>query len=127
MVFGPGDAATLSLYKLSKLGIKLVVGGKKRYYSIVNVNDLCEGIYQCAINPKAVSEILYFTSGEPVDFGTLQEIIMAKVFGKRCNPLLTFKVPPGLLILAGSLIEFICKLKPRSPDSTTQSYLISIT
>jgi nucleoside-diphosphate-sugar epimerase len=110
MVFGPGDAVTLPLYKLSKLGIKLIVGGKKRYYSIVNVNDLCEGIYQCAINPKAVGEILYFTSGEPVDIGTLQEIIMDKVFGRKRNPLLTFKVPPGLLALAGYLIELICKL-----------------
>jgi nucleoside-diphosphate-sugar epimerase len=110
MVFGPGDTATLSFFKLSKLGIKISVGWKKRYYSIVNVNDLCEGIYQCAINPKAVSEILYFTSGEPVDIGALQEIIMDKVFGRKRNPLLTFKVPPGLFALAGCLIEIICKL-----------------
>ena len=110
MVFGPGDAVSLSLFKLSKLGMKLIVGGKKRYYSIVNVYDLCEGIYQCSINPKAVNEILYFTSGDPVDIGTLQEIIMDKVFGRKRNPLLTFKVPPVLLALAGCIIELICKL-----------------
>lgn len=115
IVLGPGDSASLGLFKLPNLRIKLVLGGEMRYYSIIDVGDLCEGIYQSAVHPKASGEIFYFTAGDPVDLGTLQEIIRVKVFGKKCNSLLTVSVPPGFMLLAGSFLEIIGKLKKTTP------------
>ncbi|MCG3215999.1 MAG: NAD(P)-dependent oxidoreductase, partial [Candidatus Heimdallarchaeota archaeon] len=48
-VLGPGNRINLDLYKTLKLGIKLKILGPYRPLSFIDVRDLVEGIYQCAI------------------------------------------------------------------------------
>ncbi|MFX0101537.1 MAG: NAD-dependent epimerase/dehydratase family protein [Candidatus Hodarchaeota archaeon] len=114
MVFGPGDVPSLDMYKQPKNGRKVVVGKEPKFYSLVAVSDLCEGIYAMITNPKAVGEIFYFTTGDPVEWGELQEII-GKVAFNRQKPLKTVRFSPKLAIGVGSLLEFFGKIMGKVP------------
>ncbi len=108
-VIGPGDEPSFDLFKTVKQGLKIVVGKQKSAFSIVSVGDLCEGFYRCAVTPAAVGQTFYFCSGDPIDWGDLQEIIAKEVF-QRTKPLRKISIPKKMAIGLGATIEFFGKL-----------------
>ncbi|MHA1869658.1 MAG: NAD-dependent epimerase/dehydratase family protein, partial [Promethearchaeota archaeon] len=98
IILGAGDVPSLDLYKLPKIGLKLVIGNKPLFFSIVDVEDLCSGIWECCINDKAIGETFYFTTGKPIEWGALQELLGYVVFGKKYGSLLTISIPARLLL-----------------------------
>lgn len=113
-VFGPGDMPTLQLFQLVKGGKKLVLGKDPKYYSVVDVRDLCEGILAAMTHPGAVDQVFYFTTGDPVEWGELQEIIGRTVFDQQ-KPLKTIRISHGLAIFAGALMQAVGKLTRKAP------------
>lgn len=114
IVLGPGDMPSLDLYKLPKNGFKLVVGRDPHYYSIVAVQDLCSGIYEMVKNPKANGELFYFATGDPIEWGELQEIIGREVFGRE-KRLRNVAMPSKLAIAVGSINSFFGRIRKKAP------------
>jgi nucleoside-diphosphate-sugar epimerase len=115
-VFGPGDTPSLDLFKAVKGGTKAVVGKTKKFHSIVSVFDLCEGFYQCGTNPAATGELFYFSSGDFVEWGELQDIIGREVFNKQ--KLRTMSIPPGLAVRLGGMMEAFGRMRKKVPFLT---------
>ncbi|MBD3350763.1 MAG: NAD-dependent epimerase/dehydratase family protein [Candidatus Lokiarchaeota archaeon] len=114
VVLGPGDMPSLDLYKIPKKGRKLIVGKEPHYYSIAAVQDICSGIYQMVLNEQANGEVFYFTTGEPIEWGELQEVIGRVVFDRN-EPLKTIAIPPKLAIFAGALMSFFGRIIRKPP------------
>lgn len=113
-VFGPGDEPSLDLFKSVKNGIKAVIGKEKRAFSVVSVDDLCAGYYACAENPNAVHQIFYFCSGDPVDWGELQDIMAKEVF-QRKKKLHTLALSKGTMLKLAGMLEFIGRIRHKVP------------
>jgi nucleoside-diphosphate-sugar epimerase len=113
-VFGPGDVASFDLFKAVKGGTKAVIGKGPMPYSIVDVTDICEGIYLMATKPEAIGNIFYFTTGEPIDWGELQDIIGRTCYGKK-KPLRTLRMTPRSALFVAGLLEFFAKFTGKTP------------
>ncbi len=114
-VFGPGDSVSFDLFKLVKTGLKLTPTGPKMPYSIVDVDDLCAGIWACATNPKAIGETFFFSCDKDLPYEDLHEVVQAKVFGKRYGSLFPLKLPRPIMRLAGRLMELVGKIQGEVP------------
>lgn len=113
-VIGPGDLPSLNWWKEVKTGLMLIPGKKPHYYSIVYVEDLCRGIYLMATNDKANGQIFYFTSGEPVEYKELHQII-GKVTFNRKKPVKALTLPSRMVIAVGSMFTFFGKITKKPP------------
>jgi nucleoside-diphosphate-sugar epimerase len=114
-VFGPGDTVSLDLFKTVKSNLKLYFSGPSRHHSIVEVTDLCQGIWDCALNPNAIGEIFYFACNGTAAWQDLHEIIAAKVFGKKYGTLIPIVLPAVVLKLLGTIMELFGKLTKKAP------------
>ena len=112
IILGPGDQSSLDLYKLPKKGFKLVVGRKPRYYSIVSVSDMCRGVGLMVDNDSSNGEIFYFTTGDPIEWGDLQDVIATEAFNRE-KRLRNLAMPPRLAIALGGMLSFFGKLRGR--------------
>ncbi len=112
IVLGAGDSASLDLYKTVKSGFKVVIGRKPRKYSIVDVRDLCKGIYVAVKSDSSNGETFYFCSEEPIEWGDLQEVI-AREFFTRTKPLRALRIPPNIALAVGSINQGISKIRKK--------------
>lgn len=103
------------MYKFVKLGMKLIIGKRPLLYSLVDVEDLCSGIYAMATRPEAIGEKFYLTSGSPIEFNALQELIGWKLFGKKYGSLVSLAIPGSLGLFAGSMMELFGHLTHTVP------------
>ena len=62
IVFGPRERDLLRYFRLARRGCLPVVGFSDRYYSLIYVEDLAEGLVRAAEAPAAVGQI-YFLAG----------------------------------------------------------------
>ncbi len=114
MVVGAGDVASFDLFKAVKGGIKAIVGKEEKLYSMLDVRDLCEGVYLMATRPEAVGQVFYLGTDEPIDWGALQDLMATKIFNRK-KPLRTLALSPkGALVFAG-LMEFFGKITGKTP------------
>lgn len=113
-VVGPGDMPSFNWWKEVEMGLMVIPGKKPHYHSIVYVEDLCRGIYLMATNDKANGQIFYFTSGEPVEYKELHNII-GKVTFNRKKPVKTLTLPSKLVIALGSMFTFFGKITKKPP------------
>ncbi|HME51167.1 MAG TPA: NAD-dependent epimerase/dehydratase family protein [Candidatus Lokiarchaeia archaeon] len=113
-VFGPGDVVTFDLFNAAKVGLKAVIGKRKMPYSIVDVTDLCEGVYLMATTPDAIGNVFYFTTGEPTDWNALPDLIGETCFGKK-KPLRTLWLTTRSALLVAGLLEFFAKFTRKTP------------
>jgi len=77
IVYGPRDTALLTLFKTAIWKIKLSIGFRDQYISIVHVKDLANAIYLCATQALKSGAVYYVTDGNPtLTSKTLQSIIL---------------------------------------------------
>ncbi len=114
-VFGPGDNVSFDLFKLVKTGLKLTPAGPKMPYSLVDVDDLCTGIWACATNPKAIGETFFFSCNKEVPYLDLHEVVQAKVFGKKYGSLINIQIPRPLMRVLAILMELMGKIQGEVP------------
>ncbi len=114
MVFGGGDVASFDLFKSVKAGIKAIVGREEKLYSFIDVRDLCEGVYLMATRPEAVGQVFYFASGDPFDWGAVQDLMAKKIFNRQ-KPLRTLAMTPKSARFFAGLMEFFGKITGKTP------------
>ncbi|MBN2151545.1 MAG: SDR family NAD(P)-dependent oxidoreductase [Candidatus Lokiarchaeota archaeon] len=113
-VAGGGDVPSLDLFKAVKNGFKTLVGKGEKLYSLLDVDDLCEGVYLVATRPEAVGQVFYFASGDPIDWGAVQDLIARAIFNRQ-KPLRTLALSPKGAIFFASLMEFFGKITGKTP------------
>jgi len=114
MVFGAGDVPSLDLFKTVKTGIKALTTKETQLYSVTDVTDLCEGVYLMGIRPESVGQVFYLTTGDPIDWGELQELL-AKTCFHRTKPLRIFMVSKNFAMFIAGLLEFFAKFTRKVP------------
>jgi nucleoside-diphosphate-sugar epimerase len=113
-VFGGGDVASFDLFKAVKNGIKTLVGKGEKLYSVLDVTDLCEGVYLMATRPEAIGQVFYLASGDPIDWGVLQDR-MAKLIFQRTKPLKALALSEKGGVAVAGLLEFFGRFTGKPP------------
>ncbi len=124
-VFGPGNHVIVGNYKLVKKGFKFSFTGKPRQISVVDVEDITRGIYLCAIEPKAVGEVFYFSLDETISVNDMQEVANYKLFNRKYGSLLTITIPKFALHFAAVILEWIFKLQKKPAPFLNQSKVLA--
>ncbi|MHA1339811.1 MAG: NAD-dependent epimerase/dehydratase family protein [Promethearchaeota archaeon] len=113
-VLGGGDSVSLDLFKMVKKGLKLVVGRKPKYYSIVDIRDLADALYKIILTDFESGEIFYIVSEESIEWGELQDIIAREVFNRN-KKLRKIIVPPRIGLFLGSILSFFGRIFNKVP------------
>ncbi|MCF2138622.1 MAG: NAD(P)-dependent oxidoreductase [Candidatus Lokiarchaeota archaeon] len=109
-VIGPGDKISLDLFQVAKMGLKVFVFGKPRFFSIVHVEDLIHGIELCGYNPDAVGQIFLFGCDQNLPYRDIHEVIASKVFKRPYGSLIPISIPFPIFYFIGILLESIGRL-----------------
>ena len=82
IVYGPRDINFLQFFKFARMGFFPVPAPFERYYSIVYVKDLVEGIYMASKEERAVGKTYFISNSEFYSFQKLAEAI-SRPFSKK--------------------------------------------
>lgn len=82
IVLGPRDQHALVLFKMAKFGFFPIPAPYDRYYSIVHVDDLVNGIYMAAISDRAKGQTYFMCNPEVYSFKDLARAL-SKPFSKN--------------------------------------------
>lgn len=109
-VYGPGDRATLALFRMAARGWFPNVRGGGLPLSLVHVDDLVEALVLAGRSPAADGRTYYVSDGTVHTLGELGAALLAAAGGGRAVPV------PGLLLrLAGLAGEAAAELTRRAP------------
>ncbi|OQX70987.1 MAG: hypothetical protein B6D62_03010, partial [Candidatus Cloacimonas sp. 4484_275] len=92
-VYGPGDKDFLQYFRLTKKHLSPLVGFKKKYLSLIYVDELTEFIAKTIGNEKAFNEIFFASDGQIYcweDFAT----DLSRAIGTFA---ITFRIPEFLI------------------------------
>lgn len=76
-VFGPGDRAFLTLFRLAKRGLLIYPGVEKHWLSVLHVDDVSGALVSAAQSGATVDRTFFITSEQPVTWRTIGEHIAA--------------------------------------------------
>ncbi len=124
-VIGPGNKVIIGNYILAKYGFKMIIPGPRRPLSIIDVEDLVEGIYLCAITPEAEDEVFHFCGKDSVSVEEMQEIAAYKVFNRRYGKLISLPVVYPIFKATTILMETMNKLNGKPAPFINQTKLIA--
>ncbi|MFO0664152.1 MAG: NAD-dependent epimerase/dehydratase family protein [Polyangiaceae bacterium] len=96
LVFGPGDEATITLFRMAKRGFGFGVAGKNAQLSYVYVSDLIDALMKLADDPTLDHRTYYVSYPQPTDNRTLWEVL-GRALGKR---VFVLRVPQAVLYAA---------------------------
>lgn len=115
-VYGPGDRATLPLFRAMKRGFIPVPGDGRGRLSLIHVDDLADAIFELLSNPVADKQILGIRDDRADGYCWL-DLLRAgeEAFGRSIRPL---RLPLPLMWLTAAASGTICKLIGSSPTIT---------
>ncbi len=110
LVYGPRERDMYDYMRMVKRGIRLMIGFKQKYFSLIHVDDLVEGILLAGESPASVGGT-YFLGSE--HFYTTGDIggAISRVLQRRT---LSVCVPHALIFVLGAVSEAIGKITGRS-------------
>ncbi|MBX5481497.1 MAG: NAD(P)-dependent oxidoreductase [Myxococcaceae bacterium] len=120
IVYGPADREFIpSVLPMAKLGLYLKSGLGPKRYSLIHVDDLCEGIYRAALEGKTLEAgvpgqgIYFLTDGR--DEYTWEEICetLGRALGKTRNVIIP--VPDAVSYVAGLGSEWVSRVRGTVP------------
>ncbi len=76
-ILGPADRENLVFFKLVMRGWRLAIGGGPRPLSMVDVDDVVDGMLLLAERPEAVGEAFFLTANETTTIEELQDRVAA--------------------------------------------------
>nr|MDO8109478.1 hypothetical protein [Candidatus Sigynarchaeota archaeon] len=120
-VFGPGDVPSFDLFRAVKMGMKPVTKKGIQLYSVVDVTDLCEGVYLMGTKPEAVGQVFFLATGDPIDWGELSVILAKTCFG-RTKPLRVVMLSPKFASFFAGMLEFFAKFTKKVPFLTKMKF-----
>ena len=101
IVFGPRERDVLGYFRIARRGFLPVVGLSDRYYSLIYVDDLVDGLVRAAAAPSAVGEVYFLAGPEIVSWVELGKSI-ASALGVRGRPL---RLPEFVAAAAGRIAD----------------------
>ena len=115
-VYGPRDTGFLDAFRIIQAGIRPIVGWRKRYLSLVYIDDLIDGLMEAAVNEDAVDQTYFLVSDPPFDWQQISEAIT----GVLKKKVLTIHVPVLLAYIIAAIGEWLTMLRGNIPRLTTQ-------
>jgi nucleoside-diphosphate-sugar epimerase len=102
VVYGPRDNGVLQILQPLSKGWAVAIGGGERWFSLIYVQDLVEGILSAATNPGAMGRTYFLSHRKPVSWSELAATT-AQIMGRRPRAL---RVPPPVARTVGWVAEF---------------------
>jgi len=96
LVLGPGDPATLTLFKIAKSGVAFLPAGKARPMSFVYIDDLVRAIVLMSKNHKNTHDLYFITSESPIS----NHMLMQEIGKSLDQKLYILKIPKFILRFA---------------------------
>jgi nucleoside-diphosphate-sugar epimerase len=111
IVFGPRERDVLGYFRIARRGLLPVVGFSDRFYSLIYVEDLAEGLVRAAEAPGAVGQIYFLAGPEVVSWRELGQLI-GGALGVAGRPL---RLPERVAAVAGQVADLIARAR-RHPE-----------
>jgi nucleoside-diphosphate-sugar epimerase len=96
VVYGPRDTGVYSILKAISRGIVLQIAGGERWFSMIYVDDLVDGLIAAARSPHAPGHTYFFSHPDPVNWNSLAA--EAKRIMRRKSITLSVPVPAAYAI-----------------------------
>ncbi len=106
-VYGPRDRDVFHLFKNLKWGIKLKIGGREQWVSIIHVFDLARGIVLAATHPASTGETFFICNDEVYPWSHITGLLQ-RIMGKKT---LTLSIPYPIAYGAAAIIEAVAYLQ----------------
>jgi nucleoside-diphosphate-sugar epimerase len=121
IVFGPRERDVLGYFRIARRGYLPVVGFSDRYYSLVYVENLAEGLVRAAEAPAAAGEVYFVAGSEVVSWVELGRLI-ASALGVAGRPL---RLPETVATIAGMVADALARVRGR-PDIFSSQKVIEM-
>ncbi len=121
VVYGPRDTGVLEIFRSVARGWSLEISGGERWFSVIYVNDLVDGLMRAASHPRAPGRTYFVASPKPATWSELTALA-ARIMQVRPRRL---RLPVPLAYAAGAAAEVWSRLtgKPGviSRDKVTEA------
>lgn len=111
-VFGPRDAAILTVFQTIAKGIAPLIGFDDKRVSLVHISDLVNGIYLATMAEIAKGETYFISSEESYTWPEVTNLIAASL-GKR--RVLTIRIPHTLVMGIAGIVGFFGNMTKKPP------------
>lgn len=111
VVYGPRDTDIYIIFRFVSRGVKPVIGWRKRYVSLIYIDDLVEGILLAAEKEEAAGQIYFLVSDPMATYQELDRMIAGSLKKKA----VTVFVPIGLFKMVVAIIEMIFRMQGKLP------------
>ena len=110
VVYGPRDTDVLHLFQAARRGVMLSIGREERFFSLVYVKDLVEGLMAAAFHPAAAGRTYYLAQPEPLAWSAFFAAAAA-LFGRKPRRLAVPRTLAWAVGLAGEAWS-LCASRP---------------
>jgi nucleoside-diphosphate-sugar epimerase len=124
-VYGPGDKAFLTVFKLVKLGFMPVLGSPEQELSLVHIADLIRSLLN-VVTPSTQAETYFVSHPEIITARTLCGHVSSALFPGRTKDPLVFGLPKlvtkSILAITHAAVGLLGKSTFLSPDKGNEYY-----
>jgi nucleoside-diphosphate-sugar epimerase len=125
-VLGPGNHLNRDMYKTLKRRLKITLNGPYRPLSFIDVRDLAEGIYLCAIHPKAINETFHFANDEILSYNELLDLASQAMFNKKSKRMIRISTSSMILRLIGGFAETFNRLRNKPAPFINRTKVLAV-
>ncbi len=119
IVFGPRERDVLGYFRIARRGFLPVVGFSDRYYSLIYVDDLVDGLVRAAAAPAAVGQTYFLAGPEVVSWVELGQLI-ASALRVAGRPL---RLPEFVAAAAGRIADLYALARGRPEIFSSQKVI----
>lgn len=106
VVYGPRDRGVFTIFQSIRRGIDARIGGGERWFSLVYVDDLIDGLLAAANAPQAAGRTYFISHAKPENWSTLSE---AAARTMHCRPRM-IRIPLPLAYAVGYIGEISARM-----------------
>ncbi len=111
VVYGPRDRDVYQYFKQVSWGVALQLGRAERYFSIIHVHDLIEGIFRAGTEAVAAGRTYFLTNARPESWQGLGKMI-AHAVGKEPVPIILPEVSATVVAIFSEALARITRKPP---------------
>jgi dihydroflavonol-4-reductase len=119
IVFGPRERDVLGYFRIARRGYLPVVGFSDRFYSLIYVENLAEGLVRTAEASASAGQVYFLAGPEVVSWAELGQLI-GSALGVAGRPL---RLPEAVATVAGRVADLIARVRSRPEIFSSQKVL----
>jgi nucleoside-diphosphate-sugar epimerase len=119
IVFGPRERDVLGYFRIARRGYLPVVGFSDRFYSLIYVENLAEGLVRAAEASASAGQLYFLAGPEVVSWAELGQLIGAAL-GVAGHPL---RLPEVVAAAAGRVADVLARVRGRPDIFSSQKVL----